>query len=121
MRDKALIVDDEKNNREVYGLYVQSQGLTPILKPDYDFTLTQQLADELAIAMCDYHCPPNNGGPWYKANKVYLRDVRVIPMSGGEGWQQALQEELSDLTNFPKILTKPFRLSLIGKIIEELK
>ena len=119
-KDKILIVDDEKDFREVLCEFLDGKGYDVVGAQNGKDAMKRIESNEFQIIFMDVKLPDTNGTEVYKAMKQIDTKAKVVMMTGY--LHEPLAEEDIE-SNFRGYLHKPFGmkkfLTTIEQILEE--
>ena len=118
MKKKILIVEDNKDCREILGLFVTMIGYHVIMAPDSKEAIAYAEAEEPALIFMDIELPDIDG---IKTSSILKQNPKTchIPIVALTGWMSALWEEKASKVGIISYLLKPVSPQTLKDTIEE--
>lgn len=112
---KILVVDDNENIREMLEDFLNFEGHKPVLAKDGKEALEIFCEQDFDIVITDLGMPGMSGWELSKHIKQRKPEIPVVIITG---WGAQLEAENLKENKVESILTKPFNLDQIKKMIE---
>ena len=105
VRESVLVVDDDRQVRELLGRWGAGAGLDVRAVPDAEHGLAAMRADAAAVAVCDIGLPAQSG--LWLARQLHdeFPDTAIVVITGAGGLDPVIASLRSAVTDF---LAKPF-------------
>lgn len=117
IREKVLIVDDDKWVRETLAEFIDLLGYQPIVATDGAEGLACLETEQVSLVIADIKMPAMDGIEMMKRIKEKYPDLHVILVSGYQpdtSWDDLMKSGASDY------ITKPFNIDMIERKVRNL-
>jgi CheY-like chemotaxis protein len=118
MTKKILIVEDNKDSREILGLFVTKIGFQPIKACNSKEAITYAEAECPDLIFMDLNLPDSDG---IKTTAILKKNPKTshIPVVAVTAWMSALSEEKAGKVGIVTYLIKPVSPQTLKETIEE--
>jgi two-component system, cell cycle response regulator DivK len=115
---KILIVEDNKDSREILGLFVTKVGYQVIKASNSQEAITQAEAECPDLILMDLDLPDADG---IKTTAILKKNPKTshIPVVAVTAWMSALSEERASKVGIETYLIKPISPQTLKETIEE--
>ncbi|HYG00634.1 MAG TPA: response regulator [Candidatus Saccharimonadales bacterium] len=117
----VMIVDDDCDMIQVYGLYFTRLGIDSICfsNPQIALDHFQQYHDRYCVVLLDWNLPNINGFELAKRMRKYDSDVKIVLLTGRQ-IDDLLKNEILIESKVSDILIKPICIDVLGSRLLEL-